>query len=175
MWPSVPLIQSDSSILWSSISLDSDVFRPFDWAWVPNLWPQKNTFQAFFLQLYFSKKYIEVAINDLTVHLIIAKWLRVQEYKQKRKTVRQRGRSERRNCQRNRFHSFSYALDHASIRVFFYVNSLHCFVWFHSYYFLHLLSSYRFSRLSQAYSHTNFLFEYINFLIIIHEKEFFVM
>ena len=31
------------------------------------------------------------------------------------------------------------------------------------------------SQLSQAYNHTNFLFEYMNFLKIIHEKEFFVM
>ena len=29
--------------------------------------------------------------------------------------------------------------------------------------------------LLQAYSHTNFLFEYLNFLKIIHEKEFFIM
>ena len=29
-----------------------------------------------FFQLYFSKKYLEVAINDFTMHLITLKWLR---------------------------------------------------------------------------------------------------
>ena len=43
-----------------------------------------------------------------------------------------------------------------SIHFFFYVNSLHCFLWF-------LLSPIA-SQLSQAYIHTNFLFEYLNFL-----------
>ena len=60
--------------------------------------------------------------------------------------------------------SFNYVIDHASIHFFFYVNSLHCFVWFLLYYLLHLLSSTRFEILT-IYSHTNFLFEYMNFFI----------
>ena len=57
--------------------------------WVPKLWHAKNTFQVFFFQLYFSKSYIDVAINDLTKHLIISKWLIRQIYIQKKKTMRQ--------------------------------------------------------------------------------------
>ena len=34
------------------------------------LWLPKITFQVFFIQLYFNKKYVEVAINDFTMHLI---------------------------------------------------------------------------------------------------------
>ena len=33
----------------------------------------KNTFQVLFFQLYFNKKYVEVAINDFTMHLNISK------------------------------------------------------------------------------------------------------
>lgn len=33
--------------------------------WVPKLWSPKNTFQVFFLQLYFNKKYVEIVITDL--------------------------------------------------------------------------------------------------------------
>ena len=47
-----------------------------------------------------------------------------------KKKMRQRHWSKRRNCQQKCFHSFSYVIDHTSIHFFFYVNSLHCFVWF---------------------------------------------
>ena len=36
-------------------------------------------------------------------------------------------RRRERNCLRKRFYSFKYVLDHANVRFFFYVNSLHCF------------------------------------------------
>ena len=49
------------------------------------LWRPKITFQIFFFQLYFIKKYVYVAINDFAKHLIISKWFRRQRYKQKRK------------------------------------------------------------------------------------------
>ena len=88
----------------------------------------KTTFQVFFFKLYFSKNYVEVAISDFTMHLIISKWLRTQKCRQKRKTMRQRGQSERENCQRKCFHSFNDVIDHANIRYFIYVNSLHCFM-----------------------------------------------
>ena len=32
----------------------------------------ENTFQVNFFQFYFNKKYVEVAINDFTMHLIIS-------------------------------------------------------------------------------------------------------
>ena len=64
----------------------------------------KSTFQVFFFQLYFNKKYVKVAINDFTMYLIISKWLRIKKCRQKRKSVRQKGRSERRNCQRKCFY-----------------------------------------------------------------------
>ena len=86
--------------------------------------------------LYFNKKYVEVAINDFTMHLVISKWIRIQKCRQKRKTMRQRGRSEKRNCQRKCFYSTNYVIDHARICFFFYVNSLHCFVAFILYYLL---------------------------------------
>ena len=108
----------------------SDVFRPFGRPVYrfgrPNSNAPKNTFRVFFFQLYFNKKYFKIEINDLTMHLLISKWLRKQKSRQKRKTMRQRGRSERRNCQRKCFHSFNYVIDHVSIHFFFYVNSLRC-------------------------------------------------
>ena len=55
-------------------------------AWLSSkLWRPKITFQIFFFQLYFIKKYVYVAINDFAMHLIISKWFRRQRYKQKRK------------------------------------------------------------------------------------------
>ena len=50
----------------------------------------KKHFSSFFFQLDFNKKYLEVAINDLTLHLIISKWLRRQQCRQKRNTMRQK-------------------------------------------------------------------------------------
>ena len=86
--------------------------------WAPKLWCPKNTFQVILSQLYFNK-YIEVAINDFTMHLIISKWYWIQKCKQPRKTMRQIDQSEKRNCQRKCFHSFNYVINHASIRFFF--------------------------------------------------------
>ena len=108
------------------ITLNSDVFRPFGrpvnrFGHPNSCTPQK--YEIFFFQLYFKKKYVEEAISYFKMHLIISKWLRIQKCRQKRKTVR-RARSERRNCQRKCFHSFTYVIDHTSIHFFFYVNSL---------------------------------------------------
>ena len=41
---------------------------------------KKKPFQVFFFQLYFSQKYIEVAINDFAMHQIILKWFKRQKY-----------------------------------------------------------------------------------------------
>ena len=69
------------------------------------------------------------------------------------------GRSERKNCQWKCFHSFNYVIDHASIRFFFYVNSLHWFLWSLLHYLLHLLSSDRFPALTR-FSGINFIWIY---------------
>ena len=53
---------------------------------------------VFFFQLYFNNKYVEVAMNDLKMHVVIWKWLRRQRCRPNRKTMRKRGLSERRNC-----------------------------------------------------------------------------
>ena len=47
----------------------------------------KKQFSSFLFQLYFNKKYVKVAINDFTMHLIISKWLRTQKCKRKKKTM----------------------------------------------------------------------------------------
>ena len=60
----------------------------------------------FFFQLYSNKKYVELLIGDFAMHVIILKWLKTQKYNKKRKTMRQRGQSERRNYQRMCFHLF---------------------------------------------------------------------
>ena len=58
--------------------------------WAPKLWRPNNYFQVLFFQLYFNKKYIQVAISDFKMPLIILKWLRRQKSRQKRKTMRQK-------------------------------------------------------------------------------------
>ena len=98
--------------------------------------------------------------SDLLMHLIISKSLVIHKCIQKKKAMRQRGRSERRNCQRKCFHSFNYIIDHANIRVFFYVNSLHCFLWFFLYYLLHLISSDRFAALTSLQPYKFFIWIY---------------
>ena len=70
--------------------LTSDVFRPFgrpvSQFECPNSGTQKTLFN-FFFQLYFNKVYVEIAISDFTMYLVL-KWLRIQKCKQKRKTMR---------------------------------------------------------------------------------------
>ena len=117
----------------------------------------KNTFRVFFFQLYFNKKYVKVTITDFTIHLIFLKWLRIQKCKQKRETMRKRGRKARRNCQQNCFHSCNYVIDQVNVCFVFYRNSLHCFVWFHLYYLLHLLSSDCFTALTNLWPYKFFI------------------
>ena len=88
-----------------------------------------------------TKKYFEVAINDFTMQLIILKWLRRKKYTQDKNNETKRVLSERRKCLRLRFYPFKCVIDHANVRFFFFINSLHCFVWTPLYYLLHLFSS----------------------------------
>ena len=54
---------------------------------------------------------LNMYINDFTMHVIILKWLRIQKYKQNRKTSK-RGQRERRSSHRMHFYSFTYVIDH---------------------------------------------------------------
>ena len=111
---------------------------------------------------------LNMYINDFTMHVIILKWLRIQKYKQNRKTSK-RGQRERRSSHRMRFYSFTYVIDHWNSCFFFYVHSLHsscdCFCTTCFIFYAQLVS-----QLLQAYSHTNISFEYMNFLKIIQES-----
>ena len=57
--------------------------------WYTSLGTKKAPVSLFF-QFYFNKKYVELAINDFTMHLIILKWLRRQKCRQKRKIMKQK-------------------------------------------------------------------------------------
>ena len=71
----------------------SDVLRLFGrliyWLGLQNFGAQETLFKFPFSAV-FNKKYVEVAINDFTMHLIISKWLRRQICRLKRKTIRQK-------------------------------------------------------------------------------------
>ena len=72
-----------------------DIFRSFGrpvyWLGRPNSGAQKTLFKFAFFRM----------------DLLISKWLRIKKWKQKRKTMRQRGQSDRKNCQYKCFHSFN--------------------------------------------------------------------
>ena len=51
----------------------------------------KKHYQDFFVQLYFNKKYVEVAINYFTVHVIISKWFTRQKIQTEEKTIETKG------------------------------------------------------------------------------------
>ena len=57
--------------------------------WVLKLAPKRN-FSSFLFQLYFNIKYVEIAVNDFTGHLIISKWLRKPKCRKKRKKVEEK-------------------------------------------------------------------------------------
>ena len=92
-WESVASIQKEESI-------SRHIFVPLlclQWriqacwetsipVWVLKLAPKRN-FSNFLFQLYFNKKYVEIAINHFTRHLIISKWLRKPKCGKKRKKV----------------------------------------------------------------------------------------
>ena len=61
-----------------------------------NLAPKKHLL-SFFFQLYLNKKYVDVAINSFTMHLITLKWLRRQTYRQTRKKMQPKDLIKRRN------------------------------------------------------------------------------
>ena len=52
------------------------------------VWAPKKQFSSFFIQFCFNIKYVEVMINDFTVHLIIWKWLRRRKCRQKREKMK---------------------------------------------------------------------------------------
>ena len=86
----------------------------------PNSSPQITLFQFCFFSCISTKKYVEVAINDFTMHLIISKWLIRQKRRQKRKSMRQiRCQRERRNCLWKCFYLFKYVIDYENIHFFF--------------------------------------------------------
>ena len=95
--------------------------------WGPKLWHPKKTFQVFFLHLYFNERYVEVVINDFTMHLIILKWLRIQKCRQNRKTKDKEVEVKEETVNKC-FNSFNYVINHESICFFIYVKSLHCFL-----------------------------------------------
>ena len=76
----------------------------------PNSVTQKTLFRFSFLSC-ISTKYTEVVIIDFMIYLIILKWLRIQKLRLKRKTLRQIGWSEGRNCDWRCFHSFNCVID----------------------------------------------------------------
>ena len=144
------------------------------WFWVPKLWHPK-TLQVFFFQLYFNKKCIELAINDLTMHLIISKWLRNKNVDRREGQWDKKRLKQRRNCLGKCAFSFKYMIDHANVSFFFYVNKLHCIMCGFFCTSCCTFSAQIALQVSQVYSHTKFLLEYMNFLKFIHEEECFVM
>ena len=54
-----------------------------------NSWKFKIYFKKLFYLLNFDKNYVEVVVSDFTMNLIISKWLRIQKFRQKIKTMRQ--------------------------------------------------------------------------------------
>ena len=82
------------------------------------------------------------------MHLIISKWLRIQNSDKRERQSDKEVEAKEDNLSESVFFSFNYAADHASIRFFSCVNSLHCFVCFNLYYLLFFLSSDRFAPLT---------------------------
>ena len=103
--------------------------------WSSKLWHPKVSF----FQLHFMKKYVDVAINDFTKHLIISKWLRKTKLQTEGKNKKKKRPTEKRNCLKKCFHSFKYIIDPTIVHFFFFnslwtwsyslndVNSLHFF------------------------------------------------
>ena len=80
---------------------------------------QKTIFKfSLFFQLYFIKKYIDIAINDFTKHLIIIR-MHIEEKKIEKKICQ----SKRRNYLQKCFISVTYIMNHANA-CFFFLNSL---------------------------------------------------
>ena len=78
----------------SALSYFRDVSRPFGrpvyWFGDPNSGAQITLLKFCFFSSISTKKYVEVAMNYFTMHLIISKWLRRQKCRQKTKTLRQK-------------------------------------------------------------------------------------
>ena len=135
---------------------------------------QKTIFEfSLFFQLYFIKKYIDIAINDFTKHLIILKWLRRRMHIEE-KTLRKKYVKAKEEIIYKSFISFTYKINHANACFFFLnslcacshslndANSLHCSLRFLLYY-LCIFPAQIASQLSQVYHQKKKLFEYLNF------------
>ena len=59
----------------------------------------KQHFSSFIFSFVFQQKYVEVEINDFTMHQIFLKWLRKKNTDRGEKQLDKRGRGEKRNCQ----------------------------------------------------------------------------
>ena len=119
--------------------------------WYTGLDTQISLFRFCFVSCISTKKYVEVATNDFTTHLLISKWFERQKCMQKRwVNETKKHRSKKRIGLRKFFHLFKFVTDYANVRFFSFrtcskslndVNCLHCFVWFLLYYLLHIFSS----------------------------------
>ena len=117
--------------------------------------PKKHFNFSFFTYIS-TKKCVVVPVSDFTMHLIIfemALKTKMQIEEKNNETVR--GRSERRTCLRNCFHSFKYVIEHANVCFFLSkLYTLHRVIT----YILLAASSHIALRLSQGHSHTIFFY-----------------
>ena len=116
--------------------------------WVSKLWHPKSTFQVLLFQLYFNKKYVEVAINDFTMYLIISRWFRRQKCRWNRKTIDKKRLQQKKKLSikvfsfiwiRNRSRECSIFLLHKYFTLLHMISSV---------YLLHLFRSDRFAALT---------------------------
>ena len=132
---------------------------------------QKTHFKFSFLYWILTEKYNEVEITNFTVLLINLKRHRRQNCRQKKNNKTKSGQSERRNYLPKCFHSFKYIIDLTNVCLFFLISlwtrshSLSDIVYTASCNSIFttccIFSAQITSQLSQVYSHTNFLFQYI--------------
>ena len=106
-------------------------------------------FKILLFHLYLNKKYVKVAINDFTIHLIISKWFRRRKCRQKqcdKKMSKPKKKLPNVVDHENVCLLFSISLGTCS-KPLNDVSGLHYFAWSLVYYLLHLFSSDRFAVL----------------------------
>ena len=118
------------------------------WETVIPIWTPKKHFSSFLFTVLFQQKICWSSSqwsHDVSTYFEIAWNTKMQTEEKNNETKRLKLKKK---LSTKVFHSFNYVIDHASIIIFFYVNSLHCFMWFLLYYLLHLLGLDRYAVLT---------------------------
>ena len=113
-----------------------------------NLGTQETLFKFSFFSCISTKIMLKLSSDQSFHNAFFRKAQMAEMQSEEKNNETKRCQSERRNCLQKCFHSFRFLIDYINVGFFFWVKRLHCCIWFHPYYLMHLFISDPFAPLT---------------------------